>query len=139
MLHHTYIRAIAEYGARHLLGNRVVSGTDTATLQHLLERAVTDLGESVARLHSAGLSHGDLTLGNVIRSDDRCYLIDPSMGEMNPTPEDMAVDLHALLQSLRSQGEDRLGDRFLESYRESGGVKEVLDRLEEIEKRGRYR
>ena len=50
MLHHTYIRAIAEYGARHLLDNRVVSGTDAPTLQHLLERAVTEEFAAEARL-----------------------------------------------------------------------------------------
>jgi hypothetical protein len=50
MLHHTYIRAIAEHGARHLLTNRVVSGTDEDTLRHLLERAVTEEFDAETRL-----------------------------------------------------------------------------------------
>ena len=50
MLHRTYIRAIAEHGARYLLTNKVVSGTDADTLQHLLERAVTEEFGAEARL-----------------------------------------------------------------------------------------
>ena len=50
MLHRTYIHAIAERGARYLLADGAVADTDPDTLQHLLERAITEEFGAEARL-----------------------------------------------------------------------------------------
>ncbi|MDF1555997.1 MAG: DUF507 family protein [Deferrisomatales bacterium] len=42
MLHRTYIHAIAKKGARYLLARGAVVDTDPETLEHVLERAITE-------------------------------------------------------------------------------------------------
>ena len=50
MLHRTYIHAIAERGARYLLARGAVADTAPETLEHLLERAITEEFEAEAKL-----------------------------------------------------------------------------------------
>jgi hypothetical protein len=50
MLHRTYIHAIAERGARHLLERGAVAAVEPDTLVLLLERAVTEEFGAEARL-----------------------------------------------------------------------------------------
>lgn len=42
MLHHTYVHAIAQRGARYLAETGAVTDTDPETLEHLLERAIVE-------------------------------------------------------------------------------------------------
>ncbi|HSH70337.1 MAG TPA: DUF507 family protein [Deferrisomatales bacterium] len=50
MLHHTYIHAIAERGARYLVETGAVADTDPETLEHLLERAIVEEFGAAERL-----------------------------------------------------------------------------------------
>jgi len=120
----------------------------TLTLQHVGDRDLRDglteqLIETTARylaaMHEAGFVHGDPTTRNVRVDDEGVYFIDFGLGYYTEDPEDHAMDLHVLGQSLTGTDDDadRLRQAFADTYREHGNST-VLDRLREIEGRGRY-
>ncbi len=105
---------------------------------------VRTVARNLAALHEAGLVHGDPTTRNVRvdpdgEADPALFLVDFGLGYYTDDPEDHAMDLHVFGQSLVGTADD--ADRLLAAaeaaYRESGS-EAVLDRLEEIEGRGRY-
>jgi len=100
------------------------------------------IGLSVARLHAAGIVHGDLTTSNMIMKDGELFFIDFGLGFMSSAIEDQATDLHVLDEALRSTHFEIAEDAFdavLESYaKEYDKAKDVIDRLGKIETRGRY-
>ncbi len=99
----------------------------------LLER----LGKVIAKIHGKAVSHGDLTVGNVIVNGD-ISIIDPSMGEINAEEEDLGVDIHLLKESLKSLGKGSFFKSFLKGYREFSGYATIIKRVGEIEGRRRY-
>jgi len=102
------------------------------------------IGRQVARLHLAGIIHGDLTTSNMILTQGgKVYFVDFGLGEYNPSLESRGVDLHLLkraLQSIHFRITDEAYRAVVAGYRrEFGkGADEVIKRVEEIEKRGRY-
>ncbi len=103
------------------------------------------IGELVARLHTCGLVHGDLTTSNMILADDgRIYLVDFGLGERSEELEAQGVDLHLLRRALQSTHFGHAEVCFsavLEGYaKEAGAAAEsaVSAKIREIEKRGRY-
>jgi len=106
----------------------------------LSENGVREVGRHLAALHRAGFVHGDPTPRNARTAPGRTYLIDFGLGYYTDDREDYAMDLHVFEQSVVGTADDaeRLVGAFEEAYRESGDP-EVLDRLRDIEGRGRYR
>ncbi|RKD98322.1 bifunctional N(6)-L-threonylcarbamoyladenine synthase/serine/threonine protein kinase [Halopiger aswanensis] len=100
---------------------------------------VRDVGRHLARLHDAGFVHGDPTTRNVRVDGDRTYLIDFGLGYHTDHVEDYAMDVHVFDQSLVGTADDPepLREAVLEGYREVGDER-VLERLEDVEGRGRY-
>lgn len=103
------------------------------------------IGESVARLHSYGLIHGDLTTSNMIQtSDGKMYFVDFGLGEKNIENEAKGVDLHLLkraLQSTHYQFWEECFKSVLGGYTSVYGAKlaeKVYEKIREIERRGRY-
>ena len=102
------------------------------------------IGRQVARLHRAGIIHGDLTTSNMILTrDGKVYFVDFGLGEYDPSLEAKGVDLHLLkraLQSIHFNVTEEAYRAVIAGYtREFGkGAREVIKRVEEIEKRGRY-
>ncbi len=99
------------------------------------------LGEQVALLHSKNIIHGDLTTSNVILREEKIYLIDFGLGFISTKIEDKAVDLHLLKQALEAKhflNPEELFLAFLKGYKFEDSNK-VLERLEVVEKRGRYK
>ncbi|AZH24195.1 bifunctional N(6)-L-threonylcarbamoyladenine synthase/serine/threonine protein kinase [Haloplanus aerogenes] len=96
------------------------------------------VGAHLARLHRAGIVHGDPTVRNV-RVDDRCYLIDFGLGYHSGHVEDHAMDCHVFGGSVRGTAgdTDAVLSAFEAGYAEAGD-EAVLDRLREVEGRGRY-
>jgi TP53 regulating kinase-like protein len=101
-------------------------------------------GEEVARLHSAGITHGDLTTANVIVRDGELILIDFGLSAHSFRLEDHAVDLRLIKEtlvgahpSISSMALERLFDGY---SREAGAkrMKAVMKQLRSIEQRGRY-
>ena len=101
------------------------------------------IGESIACLHNNDLIHGDITTSNMIFLDDRVHFIDFGLGEKNSEIEAKGVDLHVLMEALEST-HSRYADCFdyvLEGYKKElkEDADQVIKKIEEIVKRGRYR
>lgn len=109
-------------------------------LKHCLNDAnylqlMHDAGEIVAKVHDAGIIHGDLTTLNFILSD-RLYLIDFGLSFNSLRDEDKAVDLHVLEKAIRCAHTEKYIVPFYKGY---AGSAEVLKRLESVRLRGRKR
>lgn len=100
------------------------------------------IGESTAKLHDADIIHGDLTTSNMILKDNKIYFIDFGLGFVSHKFEDEAVDLHLLKQALEAKhfkNWEILFREVLKTYSKSKDSKFVLERLNKVEKRGRYK
>ena len=98
------------------------------------------IGENVARLHSAGIIHGDLTPMNMILKDGMIYFIDFGLAYYDERVEAKGVDIHVFYEALKADFDNwsELWDGFLEGYSQYEKFDEVIDRFREIEMRGRY-
>lgn len=108
-------------------------------------KVLESLGENVAILHNQNIIHGDLTTSNIIVKEDtdEAFLIDFGLSNHSSRVEDKAVDLNVFKQVLRTSHpykfEEAWGE-FKESYvKNQKESEEVLERLEEVEDRGRYK
>jgi TP53 regulating kinase-like protein len=123
----------------------ILEKIDGAMVKEVLDKNANSLcrkiGESVARLHSAGIIHGDLTTSNMLVNNNGLYLIDFGLGFMSQKPEDKATDLHVLHETLASThpGVKNAWKIVLKAYvKNYNGSSRVLSSLNNIEKRGRY-
>lgn len=103
------------------------------------------IGESIARLHKAGLIHGDLTTSNMIQAHDgRIFFVDFGLGEKNIELEAKGVDLHLLKRALQSTHYmfwEECFQAVLCGYTSILSVElaeKVYEKTREIERRGRY-
>ena len=100
-----------------------------------------EIGGKIAKMHDKDIIHGDLTTSNMILKD-KIYFVDFGLGFDSRKIEDKAVDLHLLRQALESKHYKHFEESFselIEGYKLSRTWKEVLDRLEKVERRGRYK
>jgi N6-L-threonylcarbamoyladenine synthase/protein kinase Bud32 len=134
-------------------------GTDAADADTDATELAGAVGGHLARLHAAGIVHGDPTTRNVRvgtatgRADGdtaETFLIDFGLGYYTDHVEDLAMDLHVFEQSLR--GTARRAERLVEAFenryetvaetvettRSVAGEESVLERLRGVEGRGRY-
>ena len=109
-----------------------------------VENVAEEFGQSVGRLHAAGIMHGDLTTTNVIVDGGAVSLIDFGLAMHSERLEDHAVDLRLIKETLTG-AHHVVSKRFLRSF--LTGYSSVLGRkraeaatakLAEIERRGRY-
>jgi TP53 regulating kinase-like protein len=103
------------------------------------------IGMLVAKLHSHGIIHGDLTTSNLILNDyDKLFLVDFGLAEKQIELEAKGVDLHLMKRSLHSTHNQFAKDCFkniMNGYSKVIGdtiTKDVLKKIQEIERRGRY-
>ena len=102
------------------------------------------LGGSIAKLHSAGIMHGDLTTSNVIVRGGAPVFIDFGLALRSSRVEDHAVDLRLVKETITGAHSRVSGpalEALLDGY--SGEVdasrfRAVARQLREIERRGRY-
>lgn len=127
------------------------------------------LGQQIAKLHDNGIIHGDLTTSNMIfvpaknkikvklsnnnlsaisrneragGAHGKLYFIDFGLGYESTKPEDKAVDLHLIKQALEAKHfkhYEKYWKSVLVGYKSSIHSKPVLNRLEKVEGRGRYK
>ncbi len=103
------------------------------------------IGELIGKLHQYGIIHGDLTTSNMIlNSKNKIFLIDFGLGEKNSELEAKGVDLHLMKRALQSTHFQFAEDCFMaiaKGYAITAGeaeTKNVLAKVKEIERRGRY-
>ena len=101
-----------------------------------------EIGRKVALLHAHDIMHGDLTTSNIILGKE-VYFIDFGLSFLSSRIEDRAVDLHLFRQALESKHHSIWEVCFKEFCREykkhSDGADVILERLEQVEKRGRHK
>jgi TP53 regulating kinase-like protein len=103
------------------------------------------VGELIGKLHKHGIVHGDLTTSNMIQSSDgKIFFVDFGLGEKTKELEALAVDLHLMkraLQSTHFKFAEECFKNVIKGYSsvlDAETVKNVLDKIREIERRGRY-
>jgi TP53 regulating kinase-like protein len=99
------------------------------------------IGTVVGKLHLAGIIHGDLTTSNMIFHDNRVYLIDFGLAFYDNSLEARGVDVHVLFQTFESTHNDHetMITSFSDGYRTTfSDADNILQRVKEIESRGRY-
>ncbi|MSS74523.1 Kae1-associated serine/threonine protein kinase [Candidatus Pacearchaeota archaeon] len=100
------------------------------------------IGKSLAKLHDAGIIHGDLTTSNLILKNKDIYFIDFGLGFQSNKIEDKAVDLHLLKEALESKHPSIFEKSYisiLKGYKSSVNYNKTIKQLEFVEKRGRYK
>jgi len=104
-----------------------------------------EVGRLVARLHRAGIQHGDLTTSNMVQTaDGRIFLVDFGLGAYSTQVEDMGVDILLMKRALTSTHyriSEECFQSFLKGYRLELGEEKadtVFERVKAIERRGRY-
>lgn len=107
------------------------------------KRICSMIGESIARLHNHDIIHGDITTSNMILLHDRIYFIDFGLGCKSIETEAKGVDLHVLMEAFEST-HSKYSSCFqyvFEGYQAQfkGRASEVLQKIEDIVRRGRYR
>jgi len=121
-------------------GARVKDALEDLPMERARE-VCAKIGEVAARLHSHDIVHGDLTTSNMLLAGNRIVLIDFSLGSKTSELEDKGVDMHLLEEAFhsahykRSELYETVKDSYVRAY--SAGV-DVLKKVKEIEKRGRY-
>ena len=103
----------------------------------------TEIGEKTGILHKNSIIHGDLTTSNMILHNGRLCFIDFGLSFFSHKIEDKAVDLHLLKQALESR-HYRIWENCikyaLNGYKKTNPQhRDVLNRLENVEKRGRHK
>ena len=118
----------------------ILEGLDSSKRKEVCE----NIGQLIARLHSSGIIHGDLTTSNMIFSEDEnIYFIDFGLGETNSDTEARGTDIHLLHRTLNSTHFEVAAesyDAIMKGYKDEmgKGAEEVIERVREIERRGRY-
>jgi Kae1-associated kinase Bud32 len=94
------------------------------------------IGATIKQIHDKGIIHGDLTTSNMILTNNKLYFIDFGLSFFSEKIEDKAVDLHLLGQALESK-HHTISKKMFDIIKKVYGDKDVLNRLEQVEKRGR--
>ena len=103
------------------------------------------IGESIGKLHEYGIVHGDLTTSNLIQHPGgKIFFVDFGLGEKTKELEARGVDLHLMkraLQSTHYKFAEECFESAIEGYftvLRSETSENVLHKIKEIERRGRY-
>ena len=109
------------------------------------QRLCLRIGELIGKLHKHGIIHGDLTTSNMIQNPERkIFFLDFGLGEKSKELETRGVDLHLMkraLQSTHFRFAEECFNAVIKGYSKvlcHENVKNVLDKIGEIERRGRY-
>ncbi len=93
-------------------------------------------GILLAQIHESKITHGDFTPANIIVDGTAVAVIDFGLGEFGSDDEERATDILLMKKSIPKNAYAR----FLSAYQKARGPssKLTLERLKEIELRGRY-
>jgi TP53 regulating kinase-like protein len=125
-------------------GNQVKQVLNDLKLEERLQLC-RHVGELIGRLHDHDIIHGDLTTSNMILTpDNKVVFVDFGLGEYSAELETQGVDLHLLKRAFQSTHYRYAEECFkavMKGYEKVIGkttVKYILEKIREIEKRGRY-
>ncbi|MEM1513814.1 MAG: KEOPS complex kinase/ATPase Bud32 [Candidatus Thermoplasmatota archaeon] len=124
---------------QYIEGERLKDKLDSKKKDEQME-ICRKIGQSISRLHSEGIIHGDITTSNLILSDNKIYFIDFGLSSRSEEIEDMGVDLHLLMEAFKSAHKNKnlflwVREAYIKSFNRG---KEVIEKVKEIERRGRY-
>jgi Kae1-associated kinase Bud32 len=101
------------------------------------------VGELVAELHNHNIIHGDLTTSNMLlNKNNELIFIDFGLSFHSDKIEDKAVDIHLFKQALNSKHYkvyDKALMEFYQGYKKVNKHELIMQRLKEVELRGRYK
>ena len=101
------------------------------------------LGKILGQLHTLDIIHGDFTTSNLIVRNGIVHVIDFGLSFFSKKEEDKAVDVHVLKQALGSKHYtvfDKAMPLIIAAYKKQcKNADKVLERLEQVELRGRYK
>ena len=127
--------------------NLVIEKIEGKLVKNILEasdfkKLSEEIGRKIAILHNNSIIHGDLTTSNMIFGKD-IYFIDFGLSFFSDKAEDKATDMHLLKQAFESKHFERWKEYYenaVKGYKEHGNdAKRVIERLEKVEARGRYK
>ena len=126
----------------YLKGKRIkdiLNGLSEKERAHICQK----IGESIAKFHNNNIIHGDITTSNMILFDDKIHFFDFGLGEINSELEAKGVDLHVLMEAIEST-HSKYSNCFnyvLDGYKKelNQDANQVIKKIDEIVKRGRYR
>ena len=90
-------------------------------------------GSYLDKLHEINIAHGDYTPANLIYSKGKLFIIDFGLSQITNNIEEKAYDLLLMKRSISKE----LFSIFLDYY-DKNKNKGIIERMQEIEKRGRY-
>lgn len=103
------------------------------------------IGKLIGKLHKHGIIHGDLTTSNMIQNlEGKIFFVDFGLGDKTMELEAKGVDLHLMKRAIQSTHFRYAKECFnavirgYSSVLDVETVKDVLEKIREIEKRGRY-
>lgn len=129
---------------QYVEGDRVREALDKIP-PHQREDLCKHIGTMIGRLHKKSIVHGDLTTSNmIIAGGGKMFLIDFGLSEYSEELEKRGIDLLLMKRSLYAT-HYRYGrecfNAVIDGYKREVGnetAEEVIKRVDEIEKRGRY-
>jgi len=108
-------------------------------------RLCRHIGELIGQLHTHSIIHGDLTTSNMILTPyGKVVFVDFGLGEYSKELEIQGVDLHLMkraFQSTHFRHAEEFFNAVMKGYGKVVGketAKNVLEKIKEIERRGRY-
>lgn len=123
------------------MGGKLVKDVFKDSGQEEISVICRRIGENVAKLHNCGIIHGDLTTSNLLLDKDKIIFIDFGLGKISQLTEDKGVDLLVFKKAISGIHHDISGECFsaiLEGYQQADDYQLVVDKVREIESRGRY-
>ncbi len=97
------------------------------------------IGQEISKLHNNNIIHGDLNLINIITNKDKVYFIDFGLGFISSKIEDKATDLLVFKKTLKSSYKTKdFWKKIKDGYKSTTNNKEILEKIKDIQKRGRY-
>lgn len=131
---------IIEYIGAETLGKLLLTNPTLSNDQ--IKIWFTNIGELTGKLHSLNIVHGDLTIFNILVSEDnKLWIIDFGLAFNSNELEQLASDIFTFENTLKAFKHDseQWFDWFLEGYTSNYvQSKVVLNQLQEIYSRGRY-
>lgn len=98
--------------------------------------AVADSGKMLSILHANDIAHGDYTPANIIvDSWNRAWIIDFGLSQRTNSEEDKAFDLLLFKRAVDKDSYKTFVKAYSKNY---SAAKKILERLSDIERRGRY-